>query len=1206
MRVSYTPDGEDIRLIRALGGLAGGAQTPIVYAEVGNAHPRHLSMTSALHAEGWLGLLVEPNPELAALLRRDRPGDLVVEPPICGEDADPPNGPFQMLDQSLRVLGESAASTNLHALLISAEGQGAAERASHQWEGTRPWVVCVKTERKGTGDEKHWRTSLIEAGYQAILDDGVNEWFVAQEHLDEPISLPQGSSELSTLAEVLAAPLDDPRFEEDIWVGRDQFQSQLKDGQNDVRLTGIREAREALPKGHSALDAELRAGSFRPGDEIDTPGHGWASALRANRWGRYVVHLGQQARRRLPPRVTRSLIRQRHIRHVTINMSHLTPPSFLQATEAPEPGWRAATLGPSRGNEHRPPIPPGLDVHTFLTSDADEARKWLSAHSFDSDEQLDSRMDNLDDEVGRVRAALLTRLRLWELGDTKQALGNRVAVDVRALQTAAFGQRGIGRFARVVLLAVRETVGDSNVTLIVDHALRQLPADLQGECHSVTRIDPGDVESFSVLIQPSPMTHSPAPFIPLLRSEASCLAVVFDFIPLHYPNIYMGDVASRLEYAARLDALKLYSSFVCISKTVESELLALLGLSEAPDENEVSCVAWPSELLKAQEPLSPESQQSSDGPIVLMTGDDPRKNTFGGLAGIAAATSHLVERDVIVVGMAGQDDRVHHWSIAAAMRPGEAKVLGRVDDGPLREVLESAACVVVPTFDEGLSLPVIEASRAGAPVVASTIPAHDELVGRGRFSCDPRDPGSIARAVRRTVGSDSVRRRQAQRLDQLAYQALEDVVASFVVKHRSSSHMADVVPKVSGLEVEKQRMKVAVATPWPPQKTGVGDYSAATLMPLADLVDLTVFTTTDADVPVVSNAGYEIKQRSITEVFADPQAIEREYDAFLSVVGNSHYHLPNVELLGKLGAIVIAHDTRMTEFYAALRGEGGVQELMSKSADHSGSMGLQPPLDDQLADMRLLQNTGFWDIGRRAKQLIVHSPSAMPRIAREIGRDVEVLPFANYRKPDLSLISDADRRDARVRLGLNRFPDETIHLATFGYVDIRTKMVDVVVESAAWLAQWGYPVTLQIVGSASEVEATALYEQAADSSLIHFDITGFQSEERYRDWLLGITAGIQLRISPLLGVSGPLSDLAAYGTPAVASGGLCADVNPPAFVHRLPDAVSPVQVAEALGELIQRPMTSTDVEVARRNYLSDMDPHNYAEQLFEILRKTGT
>ena len=903
---------------------------------------------------------------------------------------------------------------------------------------------------------------------------------------------------------------------------------------------------------------------------------------------RRARHLARRSLLVMPGFVTRRVTRERHLRHVGINMTHLTDPALLGTAPNDDVRW-------IERSKERPPVPPGVGLVPLSVDECVDVTRWIEQFPWDRDDQLDGRMDNHGDEVGRARAALRTRLRLFgDGGAATGSPGSRVAFDARSLQSAAFGTRGIGRFAKAALVSVREAVGDEHITLIVDRSLHPLPAELAGACEQVTRVSADQVGRFGVLISPSPMTHSPDAVVALLVSNAKRIAVVFDFIPLHYPTLYMPHVAARTEYAANLDALRLYDEFICISHLVREELIMLLG-----KEPGFSAVAWPRDVSKGLEGASARSQKRH-GSIVLMTGDDPRKNTFGGLAGIAAATSSQAQRDVVVVGMAGQGTRVHHWSIAAAMRPGEAKTLGRVSDQELAELLSGAACVVVPSFDEGLSLPIIEALSHGAPVAASDIASHRELIGTGDLSFDPRDPRSVCEAVERVLRRRQVAAEQLQRLEAHEHNTLEDVI-----KDRLQGLMLGREELAEPPNRQRaERLSIGVATPWSPQRTGVADYSAAVFEALAERADVTVYATADADVHERTASGAVISSRSVEEILEAPEVVAARHDALISVVGNSHYHLPYTELLRSVDATVIAHDTRMTEFYMALRGEGGAAHVMTMTSDPDAPIGIDPALDDQVGDMRLLQNAGFWEIAQRSDQLILHSPSATPRIERETGRAVRLLPFANYRSPDIDAVTDEHRRGAREALGLDEYPEGTIHLASFGYVDIRTKLNDLVLEAAAWLAQWGHLVALHFVGSASEREAEILQLRAARADLAGFQITGYQSEERFRQWLLGIDLGIQLRISPLLGVSGPLSDLAAYGTPAIASRGLCVDVEPPEFIRPLPDAVSPAMVAEAVEEALKTPFPVQEREFLRRAYLDAKSPQNYAAALLGLLEES--
>ena len=206
-----------------------------------------------------------------------------------------------------------------------------------------------------------------------------------------------------------------------------------------------------------------------------------------------------------------------------------------------------------------------------------------------------------------------------------------------------------------------------------------------------------------------------------------------------------------------------------------------------------------------------------------------------------------------------------------------------------------------------------------------------------------------------------------------------------------------------------------------------------------------------------------------------------------------------------------------------------------------------------------------------------------------------VLPFANYRAPDSVELTAEFRENSRQRLGFDQHPEGTLHLASFGFVDMRTKMADVVLESAIWLSDWGHTVSLTLVGEAEPHVQQQLEQRAEESGLFAFRITGYTDEDQYRDYLAAIDLGLQLRISPYLGVAGALSDLAARGRIALGSRGVCQDVGTPDFIDRLPDAVSPTTVAQAIEYRWSHMPVPRAVERMRIDYLEQTAPTRYAE-----------
>ena len=1188
-KVSFAQNAEDIRVWRAFheGIQESASDRRLTYVDVGANEPRHLSITASLYDLGWRGLLIEADPELAHELRRFRPNDIVVEMAAAsgpGEltfyrvpgtglgtlDAEEANAArargFEVLaytvaTDSLDSILDAHAVEVIHFMSIDVEGAESIVLQGLCLAKHRPWVVCIEAVYPGTSEPSHgeWEQVFLANNYLLATFDGINRWYVAKEHAELLVKVSLG---LNTLDIGVHGWAQEPHAQ----LQRANSEAYAKNAwQRELILNDVK---NAVP----TTEYEKQIHELRTALVSVEGSRSWKYSRKVGKAARIAQHKARVAITKMPGPIQKSVIRSRHLKHVNSNIEQLIDPAYLGKAPAESVDWFSP--------EHMPTLPSaGLSLAGLTRENRNEIRSWLAAGPYDTDALLEKRIDNHDDELGRVIAALRLRLALATKPNVPAvAPGAKVLFDARSLQTAAFGTRGIGRFARSALEGARATLGDDKLVLLVDNALEILPADLAGTCEQITRVTEKTAPRYSVLIQPSPMTAQATPLVPLLHTDAHKIAIVFDFIPMHYPTVYLRHAGSRAEYAAALDALALYDEFVCISHMVKTELTKVLGRTPS-----TTSVAWPESVGLTGKPRP----GNPDGPIVIMTGDEGRKNTYGALAAVAVATAGIdEERDVLVIGMAGQETRVHHWSIHAAMRPGEAATAGRLSDQEMTEALRSASVVLVPSFDEGLSLPVIEAIAAGANVVASDIPAHRELIGTGSFLVDPKNLKSFARTIRKYAGTRRAFPKQSQRLLAHQHDSLESTIGRSALAHLGKTSVG--IPD-SHAYIAPGSFTVGLATPWSPQKSGIADFSATVGRELAKICDLTVYTTADARVDS------HIKSGTIDSVLANGA----DHDSFVSVIGNSHFHVPFIEVMKTVDSVAMAHDTRMIEFYAALRGRGGVEQLMLRGQRQRV---LSPSFEEQLDDMRLLQNAGLWEIARQSHMLIMHSPSTADRIAEQTGVAPRLLPFAAYRIPDVETVTQQMRDDARARLG---WEPGTKHIATFGYVDIRTKLVDVIVEAGAWLNQWGHDVHLHLVGAATPGVAEQVTRQAREAGMENFEITGFTSDEQYRDCILGIDLGIQLRVSPFLGVSGPLADMAAYGTPGMGSNGLAIDVDTPAFIDRLPDEVSPLMVAEAIEYRLSRPASAEDREQMRRDYLAAKSPRRYAELMLALLREAS-
>lgn len=106
------------------------------------------------------------------------------------------------------------------------------------------------------------------------------------------------------------------------------------------------------------------------------------------------------------------------------------------------------------------------------------------------------------------------------------------------------------------------------------------------------------------------------------------------------------------------------------------------------------------------------------------------------------------------------------WGALGAIREeiarlslSRVRVLGRVDEQDLVDLVRGADAVVVPGLFEGFGLPALEALACGRPVAVSSSGALPEVVGPLGVLFDPLDERSMAAAIDRVVQDEAVRHR---------------------------------------------------------------------------------------------------------------------------------------------------------------------------------------------------------------------------------------------------------------------------------------------------------------------------------------------------------------------------------------------------------------------------------------------------------------
>ena len=207
--ISHAQNFEDVMLWRALKHVEQG-----FYIDIGAAWPNVDSVTKAFYERGWHGINVEPNLELYAQLSQYRPRDINLKLAVGEREGTLTLNLFA--DTGLSTLDDDIADKHqavgwsanrqevevatlaaiwethvpsgqaVHFLKVDVEGFEEAVLRGNDWKTNRPWVVVVEATQPLSQVECHqtWEPILLDAGYQIAYADGLNRFYVAQEHAE--------------------------------------------------------------------------------------------------------------------------------------------------------------------------------------------------------------------------------------------------------------------------------------------------------------------------------------------------------------------------------------------------------------------------------------------------------------------------------------------------------------------------------------------------------------------------------------------------------------------------------------------------------------------------------------------------------------------------------------------------------------------------------------------------------------------------------------------------------------------------------------------------------------------------------------------------------------------------------------------------------------------------------------------------------------
>ena len=211
------------------------------------------------------------------------------------------------------------------------------------------------------------------------------------------------------------------------------------------------------------------------------------------------------------------------------------------------------------------------------------------------------------------------------------------------------------------------------------------------------------------------------------RRDVRAAFFVHDLLPLSFPEYFRIDEYER-HHARMRNVARFASAAIVTTRTVASSLqahLESLGRRDLP-------------IFTAPTPMSPtfatppmvEPKLAGHPYFVMCSTLEPRKNHLMILAVWRALAQKMgrTTPKLVLVGTRGWhfDAIIDLIDRSPSLRDHVIEARGLSTPG-LKRLIDNAQALLMPSFGEGYGLPVHEALVAGAPVVASDIPAFREI-----------------------------------------------------------------------------------------------------------------------------------------------------------------------------------------------------------------------------------------------------------------------------------------------------------------------------------------------------------------------------------------------------------------------------------------------------------------------------------------------
>jgi len=283
--------------------------------------------------------------------------------------------------------------------------------------------------------------------------------------------------------------------------------------------------------------------------------------------------------------------------------------------------------------------------------------------------------------------------------------------------------------------------------------------------------------------------------LPLIKKN-KCLVTVHDVIPLTHKQQFPVGIRGEIKWRLNKMRLKRADGIITDSYASKQEIGKITGISDKK--------IFPVHLAVENEFKETDLNNNSKSELqekyhlpksfVLYVGDITwNKNLPNIVKAVKKANIPLV-----MVGKAVAEelfDSRSPWNASRKIVLEETygnSLFNKVGFVPMDDLVglyNLAQALIMPSFDEGFGLPVLEAMKSGCPVITSNCGSLPEVAGDAGLYVDPESYESISRAIGSVVNSSDLREELSKKgLAQAKKFSIEKMMKDTIVVYESLYH----------------------------------------------------------------------------------------------------------------------------------------------------------------------------------------------------------------------------------------------------------------------------------------------------------------------------------------------------------------------------------------------------------------------------------